>query len=150
METVANLDLEIQFGFATKIQFGSNVTHQYHCSSQLVPSLDRREEVSNYVVTILINFLSLSKQAPPWYHQAHSCARNTCFLPCTSSPPSNTQFSPSSLFFIIGHCLPLPSSTPGNIVLLPCTSASINHLNLNLVSSNTFQSLPLFLDLFIC
>ena len=65
METVANLDLEIQFGIATKIQFGSNVTHQYHCSSQLVPSLDRREEVSNYVVTILINFLSLSKQAPP-------------------------------------------------------------------------------------
>ena len=35
------------------------------------------------------------------------------------------------------------------IVLLPCTSASINHLNLNLVSSNTFQSLPLFLDLLI-
>ena len=66
METVANLDLEIQFEFATKIQFGSNVTHQYHCSSQLVPSLDRREEVSNYVVTILINFLSNSKchQAP--------------------------------------------------------------------------------------
>ena len=63
METVANLDLEIQFGIATKIQFGSDVTHQYHCSSQLVPSLDRREEVSNYVVTILINFLSLSLQA---------------------------------------------------------------------------------------
>ena len=61
----------------------------------------------------------------------------------------NSQFSPSSLFFIIGHCLSLPSSTPGNIVLLPCTSASINHLNLNLVSSNTFQSLPLFLDLLI-
>ena len=111
METVANLDLEIQFGIATNIQFGSDVTHQYHCSSQLVPSLDRREEVSNYVVTILINFLSHSNK---FHHQAHSCARNTCFLPCTSSPPSNIQFSPSSLFFIIGHCLPLPSSTPGN------------------------------------
>ena len=110
METVANLD-EIQFGFATKHQAVSNVTHQYHCSSQLVPSLDRREEVSNYVVTILINFLSHSNK---YHHQAHSCARNTCFLPCTSSPPSNIQFSPSSLFFIIGHCLSLPSSTPGN------------------------------------
>lgn len=98
METVANLDLEIQFGIATKIQFGSNVTHQYHCSSQLVPSLDRREEVSNYVVTILINFLSHSNK---YHHQAHSCARNTCFLPCTSSPPS--KFPILSFIIVLYH-----------------------------------------------
>ena len=82
MEAVANLD-EIQFGFATKHQAVSNVTHQYHCSSQLVPSLDRREEeVSNYVVTILINFLS----------PAPFIARDTSFRTRTLSHPTSSEY----------------------------------------------------------